>query len=281
MAEKTGKRVKFYNFLEIWSILSTYIVENNLVHGDNKDIIVTNKNLRKIIGNIQALHWENLPIAILMQLDQSDKGEPACNFIPEPEDHWTLSFNIALGLMAIPKPNLLPIMNWKRTKDTGTISKVRKHEEFCYTKIVAAVLDYVGDYNLSGNWDIVNTRGNLLEKALKIRILDSFQIPQLILQHVTWNLPIEILIEKVESVTNILTGRSTEITVFSIFKSVCWNCWSQSGNIKIVYKCRGCRKARYCGLTCQTKDWQRHGNACMEMANRRVARARARADIMD
>merc|ERR1719500_1046033 len=37
------------------------------------------------------------------------------------------------------------------------------------------------------------------------------------------------------------------------FKKVCWNCLKSSDS-EILYKCAGCRKARYCDEKCQEKD---------------------------
>merc|ERR1712025_51585 len=50
-------------------------------------------------------------------------------------------------------------------------------------------------------------------------------------------------------------------TVFS-----CWMCNKPS---KSMLKCSVCRKARYCGETCQWKDWGRHKKICKDTAEKR------------
>jgi len=45
-------------------------------------------------------------------------------------------------------------------------------------------------------------------------------------------------------------------------KHLCWNCAKSSKEVEL-FKCKGCKKARYCGLGCQNEDWNRHGEYCV------------------
>jgi len=42
----------------------------------------------------------------------------------------------------------------------------------------------------------------------------------------------------------------------------CWNCFTTPGVEVTLYKCRGCKVARYCGEQCQAEDWPGHRDSC-------------------
>jgi len=49
----------------------------------------------------------------------------------------------------------------------------------------------------------------------------------------------------------------------------CWKCLRSAKNV-FLYKCAGCRKARYCDDECQEEDWGRHGKYCTTKMNKRA-----------
>jgi len=52
---------------------------------------------------------------------------------------------------------------------------------------------------------------------------------------------------------------------------ICWNCHAPKETTKL-FKCKGCLKVRYCGETCQRKDWERHGGYCAIVMERKKER---------
>jgi len=52
------------------------------------------------------------------------------------------------------------------------------------------------------------------------------------------------------------------------YKKVCWNCLKSADSVSL-YKCSGCRKARYCKEKCQEDDWDRHGEYCQLKTKKR------------
>ena len=50
------------------------------------------------------------------------------------------------------------------------------------------------------------------------------------------------------------------------FDTLCWRC--SETNVKL-YKCGGCRKARYCSRQCITNDWEEHMNFCIKVQEKR------------
>merc|ERR1719186_713456 len=46
-------------------------------------------------------------------------------------------------------------------------------------------------------------------------------------------------------------------------------CWSCSATQVKLYKCSGCRKARYCGKQCIASDWKEHMGYCLKVQKRR------------
>ena len=53
----------------------------------------------------------------------------------------------------------------------------------------------------------------------------------------------------------------------------CWNCGASTDCEGVsLLKCQGCKRARYCDVTCQTEDWEQHREYCQEVQDRREAR---------
>ena len=52
---------------------------------------------------------------------------------------------------------------------------------------------------------------------------------------------------------------------------ICWTCGIPACSL---LKCSGCRKARYCGETCQMEHWGRYKDWCGERKERREKRRR-------
>ena len=60
---------------------------------------------------------------------------------------------------------------------------------------------------------------------------------------------------------DVSTKQSKPVSVYS-----CWFC-AKPG--RSLHKCSVCRKARYCGETCQWEDWWRHRKRCRSRGERR------------
>lgn len=50
------------------------------------------------------------------------------------------------------------------------------------------------------------------------------------------------------------------------FDTLCWTC--SATKVKL-YKCGGCRKARYCSKQCISNDWEEHMNYCLKVQEKR------------
>ena len=59
------------------------------------------------------------------------------------------------------------------------------------------------------------------------------------------------------------------------YKKVCWNCLKSTDSVPL-YKCGGCRKARYCQEKCQKQDWGRHGEYCQLKTKKRELKLQRR-----
>ena len=55
----------------------------------------------------------------------------------------------------------------------------------------------------------------------------------------------------------------------SVEIKICWNCLSSDEDV-FLYRCAGCRRARYCEDECQEDDWERHQKYCKSKMNRRA-----------
>jgi len=68
-----------------------------------------------------------------------------------------------------------------------------------------------------------------------------------------------------------LEDQSKKEKVIKISKVVptVFSCWMCNKPSKSMLKCSVCRKARYCGETCQWKDWGRHKKICKDTAEKR------------
>jgi len=59
------------------------------------------------------------------------------------------------------------------------------------------------------------------------------------------------------------------------YKKVCWNCLKPADSVPL-YRCVGCRKARYCEEKCQEEDWDRHGKYCQFKTKKRELKIQKR-----
>jgi len=99
-----------------------------------------------------------------------------------------------------------------------------------------------------------------------------------IFEHILFNGGHEKAIDDVinggKSVTEIIEKRKKDMTVKDMqrneavidFNKLCWSC--SATQVKL-YKCGGCRKARYCGKQCITNDWNEHMDYCLKVQKRR------------
>ena len=53
------------------------------------------------------------------------------------------------------------------------------------------------------------------------------------------------------------------------FDTLCWAC--SATQVKL-YKCGGCRKARYCSKQCIANDWEEHMNYCLKVQEKKIGR---------
>ena len=52
---------------------------------------------------------------------------------------------------------------------------------------------------------------------------------------------------------------------------ICWSCHSADGGPGGLFRCRGCKRARYCDPECQAADWKRHQAYCVQKQGQREA----------
>ena len=77
--------------------------------------------------------------------------------------------------------------------------------------------------------------------------------------------------DKERSTTIDLSTKSSKpVSVYS-----CWFC-AKPG--RSLHKCSVCRKARYCGETCQLEDWGRHRKICRSREKRREGKRKRIVD---
>lgn len=301
MVKRTGRKQQYYRFTDILVTISRYIDEESLKDGDNRSIVVPNRELRKLLGDFQAAHWSRLPGMTLKRLDTSEAGTQAHKFESFCHGDWTMKVETEVGLEANPHRDIIPILDWAKTKETGKFACMSSTSYLPFPEILRAVLEYINDRCPQLPWDIVYTRGTYLEQTLKTKVLDKHQIPELLLNQVTWNHPI--------TTTRIRSGQTTggvprpapdtiRVEKTRYIKGTdrnkgrqhkCWNCGTQddSGNTEgagmVLLACQSCRIARYCGKGCQVEDWDRHKEACTEITEKRYWRrvAGTQADEVD
>jgi len=58
---------------------------------------------------------------------------------------------------------------------------------------------------------------------------------------------------------------------------LCWSCSADPANV-VLWRCKGCKKAWYCGEQCQEEDWPVHGPWCERKRNRREERHKAKEE---
>jgi len=60
--------------------------------------------------------------------------------------------------------------------------------------------------------------------------------------------------------------------------TICWSCHSADGGPGGLFRCRGCKRARYCDPECQAADWERHQDYCVQkQAQREASKAERKA----
>ena len=70
--------------------------------------------------------------------------------------------------------------------------------------------------------------------------------------------------EKAEESNYVTSTKSKE----EDYSNVCWNCSKTKTEVQL-YKCTGCKKARYCGKECIERDWPVHKNYCLKRQKKR------------
>jgi len=58
---------------------------------------------------------------------------------------------------------------------------------------------------------------------------------------------------------------------------ICWSCSADPKKV-VLFRCRGCRKAWYCGEQCQEEDWPVHGPWCERKRNKREEKLKAKEE---
>jgi len=58
---------------------------------------------------------------------------------------------------------------------------------------------------------------------------------------------------------------------------ICWSCSADPDKV-VLFRCRGCKKAWYCGEQCQEEDWPVHGPWCERKRNKREEKLRAKEE---
>ena len=61
------------------------------------------------------------------------------------------------------------------------------------------------------------------------------------------------------------------------YSYLCWNCSKNKSEVDRLYKCGGCKVARYCCEDCKNNDWKEHGNWCLKKQQKRLARKAKKA----
>jgi len=73
-----------------------------------------------------------------------------------------------------------------------------------------------------------------------------------------------------------VTEATTEVAGSS--SMICWSCHSADGGPGGLFRCRGCKRARYCDPECQAADWKRHQAYCVrKQAQREASKAEINA----
>ena len=68
----------------------------------------------------------------------------------------------------------------------------------------------------------------------------------------------------------------TRVKKSELYSYLCWNCSKEKGEVARLYKCGGCKTARYCGKECRDEDREAHGTWCEKKQEKRRRREEAR-----
>jgi len=82
--------------------------------------------------------------------------------------------------------------------------------------------------------------------------------------------------EAAKVVKDDIVKEETIEVAYDCYKKVCWNCLKTAENVPVLYKCGGCRKARYCQDKCQEEDWDRHELYCRYKTKKRELKLQKR-----
>ena len=63
------------------------------------------------------------------------------------------------------------------------------------------------------------------------------------------------------------------------YSDLCWKCCKKKGEVAQLYKCGGCKKARYCSVKCRDEDWDEHGTWCERKQKKRRERKDAKRGV--
>ena len=276
MRKRDKGKHSHYTFESILDQVSRFVDEKSLTALDNPAIILPSKQLRAMIGKIGAIHWSRLPLAILARIGNAVDGASSDNHEVICGSAWGMGVEVQSTLLAMPNRDLVPLMDWKITKDTGRFSSQGASQFFHFHEIIATIHEYIAERKLQTSWCIVETTGTYLQQALGMRRFDRNQIPELVFKNVTWNRPVIVTWAADSTGRAPILGKRrmciTEHTVLRGIRSVkttgcCW-CGKVSGRldekgVKIqLYKCAECMAVKYCGKQCQSEDWQRHYAEC-------------------
>ena len=86
--------------------------------------------------------------------------------------------------------------------------------------------------------------------------------------------------EGVNLADNIAKNNATEEVVKNKkdeYSYLCWNCSKNKSEVDQLFKCGGCKVARYCSESCKNNDWKEHGDWCLKKQQKRLARKTKKA----
>ena len=86
--------------------------------------------------------------------------------------------------------------------------------------------------------------------------------------------------ERIDLADKIAKSNATEEVVKNKkdeYSYLCWNCSKNKSEVDRLFKCGGCKVARYCSEDCKNNDWKEHGNWCLKKQQKRLARKAKKA----
>jgi len=72
-------------------------------------------------------------------------------------------------------------------------------------------------------------------------------------------------------------AKSKEAVKIKDENKICWSCSADPKKV-VLFRCRGCKKAWYCGEQCQEEDWPVHGPWCERKRNKREEKQKAKEE---